>query len=26
LPELPNLRLHKKDTLTLPEESIQPTK
>lgn len=26
LPELPDLRLHKKDILTLPEESIQPTK
>ncbi len=26
LPELPDLRLHKKDTLTLPEESIQPAK
>lgn len=26
LPELPDLRLHKKDTVTLPEESIQPTK
>jgi len=26
LPELPDLRLPKKDTQTLPEESIQPTK
>lgn len=26
LPELPDLRLHKKDTLSLPEESIRPSK